>query len=125
MNTSITRYLRRHRDMRRARRLPLMAQLAKGFQILLIGSFLSGVVIITYLGYTKGTGDAINPPNAAPIVDTQVMMDAARGKTCSPEPTLTDTIVFITTEGKTLILSFDEAYAAAIDGKGKVVTYCK
>lgn len=120
----ITRYIRRHRTARRLRQVPILAQVAKGFQVLMIAAFLSGVVIMTYLGYTHQTGDAVNPPNTAPIVDTQVMIDAARGKTCSPTPTLTNTIVFQTTEGKTLILSFDEALEASKNGEGKVVTYC-
>jgi hypothetical protein len=98
--------------------------IAKGIRILSA----TGAVVTLGLALVVNQPTEMRPnhtPDAAPTVNSSVMMEAANGRTCSPDPVLTDTIVVLDSKGTTRIMNFDDTYAAAQAGTVKVITYCK
>ena len=65
-----------------------------------------------------------NPP-AISTIDRSVVAEAEHGRTCTPEPSLTDTVVVQdAATDATSIVTFDEALAGADAGAHRVVLYC-
>lgn len=85
------------------------------------GILIAGLSVMAHQPQEVTSHNFVKP---APAPDPEVMIYAADGRSCSPKATLTDTIVVMDKMGKTLIMTFDETYRAAQEGKIKVITYC-
>lgn len=63
-------------------------------------------------------------PTANSEIRSFVNEASAKGMNCTKTPSLTDDIIFTTTEGTTKWVTFDQALAGSQDGKGTVELYC-
>ncbi|MFT4299538.1 MAG: hypothetical protein QM597_07890 [Aeromicrobium sp.] len=64
------------------------------------------------------------PPSRSDLV-AQVVADVeAAGLTCSPTPSLAQSIVFEWLDGSVGVLTFDQALSGASAGEGWVRSYC-
>ena len=66
----------------------------------------------------------VSPAGDRDLVAAAVAGVEAKGLSCSQAPSLADSIVFERLDGTVVLVSFDEALAAARSGEGWVRWYC-
>lgn len=90
---------------------------------LLAGGIVMALVLIWDFGANKFTYDHTPDVPDRAVIELRHKAEA-KGMRCAPKATLTNYIIFTTLEGKTRVVTFDQALSFSKAGKGTVVLYC-